>query len=156
MPRQTRRTGPSWGGGEGVQGSRHPTPVRAGFTIIEVVIAVVILGIVATMALAPSPKAQRRAEAIKLQGDLTSVASATEAAYDRTGQGYPTGLTTWAHVQTGVAVTVDGQTSWHVSSYAADDRGAVLQARWDTDNTLVCTVGLGSQAPVVPMSCTGE
>ncbi len=118
---------------------------RAGFTLIELLIAVVVLGILASIAMPSFKSTKGKAYAATLRTDLRNLATAEEAYFYETGMyGSSTALVRFNGSQ-GVNITVTEAT---LSGWSAT-------ATHPLSDPLTCAVFYGNAAPVSPASVEG-
>jgi prepilin-type N-terminal cleavage/methylation domain-containing protein len=126
---------------------------RSGFTIVELMIAVLVLAALGSLAFSIFGTASTGEVSVRLRSDLTQVSLRVEAQFERT-QKYPLTAATYAATQSaypGLVLTRNSQ--WALTSVTADQRGATVQVK-DISTGRTCSVGIGSSTTTVPLSCT--
>ena len=118
---------------------------RAGFSLIELLIVVVIIGILAAIAIPQFANTKGKALVAKVKSDLRQLATAEEAYFYGTGQ-YPTDLNLLGMAASpGVSLTIVSATA---SGWSAT--GTAVGA-----NPTSCALFYGSAAPVAPATVEG-
>lgn len=121
-------------------------PNRTGFTLIEILITVVILGILASIVIPSFKTTKGKAYAASLRTDLRNLATAEEAYfYEHAAYGSTTAAVKFAGSQ-GVNITIVQAT---VSGWSAT-------ATHPLSDPLICAVFYGNAAPVAAATTEGE
>ncbi|GLC24559.1 type IV pilin protein [Roseisolibacter agri] len=126
--------------------SRRRTSRRAGFSLIELLIVVVIIGILAAIAIPAFANTKGKALVAKVKSDLRQVATAEEGYFYGSGT-YTTDLGVLGLTPSpGVTLTIVSATvaGWSATGTAA---GA---------NPTTCAIFYGNAAPVAPATIEGQ
>lgn len=124
-------------------------PPRRGFTLIEVLIVIVILGVLAAIAIPKYGQAKAKAYFAVMRTDLRNVMTAQEAYQQLTGTYYDGPIPapgTDLNPSAGVTITLSDVTN---TGWAATATHASATGR-------VCAVYGGSAAPPAPATAPGE
>lgn len=126
---------------------------RKGFTLIEMLIVVAIIGILASVVIVGLGPAQKRGRDARRASDLRGVQTALELIYNKTGA-YPTNINSWAALQTaltggGIGVSQipnDPSAPTKEYMYASDANGTsyVLGATLDDPTNALLKSSLGT------------
>ncbi len=118
---------------------------RSGFTIIELLIVVVIIGILAAIATPKFANTKEKAYVASMKADLRNLVGSEEG-YLVDFQTYTTkaGLGTQYQESPGITVTVQGVTA---SGWAA--------TAWHTGTTMTCAIFYGNVTPLAPAALEG-
>ena len=122
------------------------TPVRAAFTLIELLIVVVIIGILATIAIPKFANTKEKAYSAAMRTDLRNLATAQES-YFYTNAVYSTdpvalGITT----SQGVVITIPEGTTSGWSAFATHPNAPGYK----------CALYIGTAAAVAPATVDGQ
>ena len=138
---------------------------QSGFTIVELLIVIVVIGILAALVITTFSGVQQKARDTKRQTDIRALYSMLEAFYAQNGGGYP--------------VLVDFNTaSWRTTNMKGLDEGALCDPSasattgcalvsapaaksyayqvWQTDGTTACTATTGQTCPKYTVTATLE
>ncbi len=118
---------------------------RSGFTIIELLIVVVIIGILAAIAIPKFANTKEKAYVASMKADLRNLVGSEEG-YLVDFQTYTSkaGLGTQYQESPGITVTVQGVSG---SGWAA--------TAWHTGTTMTCAIFYGNVAPPAPAALEG-
>lgn len=124
-------------------------PWRAAFTLVEVLIVIVILGVLAAIAIPKYVRTKERAYFTVMRSDLRNLATMQEVYHQASGQYYegpvpPAGSD--ITVSPGVTITLSDVTT---TGWAAIATHASAPGR-------TCAVSYGTASPVAPATAAGE
>ena len=72
--------------------NKYLTKKRKGFTLLELLVSISIIGVLVSLGVASYSTAQKKARDSKRQGDLRTIQNAMEQYYSVCGYKYPTGI----------------------------------------------------------------
>ena len=124
---------------------RQPRRSQAGFTLIELMIVVLVIGILAAIAIPKFQTSKGKAYASTLKADLRNLATAQEAYFYENSVYSPTTTALQMSVSPAVTVTISVATA---SGWSAS---ATHQAA----NPLMCAIFIGSVPALTPATTEG-
>jgi type IV pilus assembly protein PilA len=123
-----------------------PRPHRAAFTLIELLIVVVIIGILAAIAIPKFSNSKERAYITSMRSDLRNLATAQESYY-YTNDSYSSNIATLNYTtSSGVSIAIP----------AADSGGWSAVATHALVATEKCAVYFGTASSVAPATVEGQ
>lgn len=123
----------------------HRAERQAGFTLLELLVVVVIIGVLAAIAIPKFASSKDRAHLSAMQADLRNLVTAQES-YFSDNRTYTTALTTTQFSTTaGVTVTVGavGASGWNATA-------------WHTGTTRTCAIFVGDAPAAAPAVNAGQ
>lgn len=105
-------------------------PRKNGFTLVELLIVIVIIGILASIGIASFSSSQMKSRDTQRKANLKQIANALEIYYNDKGQ-YPAGEATGQMMGCGAGAT--NVCTWGVSEFSNTTTGTIYIARLPTD-----------------------
>jgi prepilin-type N-terminal cleavage/methylation domain-containing protein len=116
---------------------------RRGFTMLEILIALIIIGVLAAMAIPQVSGSAGASRQVNLKQTANDIASGLEADY-LLNKGYPSTAGSFAAAHAELPRIKVSGVEWGVFSTTPDRSGAIVQVRPLTNAADSCSLGVGS------------